>query len=172
MDEGEEHAGVGFDRPHERQQDRRSGRRHRGLLHFDAPRGRTHRHGRSEHLLPEHHGRRTVQPKPGSARQAVHRTGQNRPSAADARQNAVEQDVARIQGSAGRARRAQRAGTVDRQSAEGPHRHVHSARLGGRTVRLAMLRGQQRTHQAGLPRVWGPVRNRRHRWRLHPAAGV
>ena len=74
--------------------------------------------------------------------------------------------------SAGRARRAQRAGTVDRQSAEGPHRHVHSARLGGRTVRLAVLRDQQRTHQAGLPRVWGPVRNRRHRWRLHPAAGV
>ncbi len=56
-----------------------------------------------------------------------------------------------IQGSAGRARRAQRAGAVHRQSAEGPHRPGDSAAVGGRPVRRPVHGGQRGAHRAGLP---------------------
>ena len=53
-------AAVRVDRPHQRRPVRRFGRRHRGLLHFNAPRRRPHRDGGGQRLLPEHARRRTV----------------------------------------------------------------------------------------------------------------
>ena len=54
VDEREDDAGVRLHRTHQRRQVRRPGRRHRGLLHLHAPRGRTQRHGRGQRVMSEH----------------------------------------------------------------------------------------------------------------------
>ena len=151
VDKREDDAGVRLHRTHQRRQVRRPGRRHRGLLHLHAPRGRTQRHGRGQRVMSEHPCRRAVHRRPGRARPPVHRARQDRTPAADAGQDAAQQAVAAVQGPARRACRAQRAGAEHRQPPEGPHRPGDSAAVGGRPVRRPVHGGQRGAHRAGLP---------------------